>query len=61
MYIGCLICKDFDGYKTNLQNVPDENKEDFRQEVIQNMIDRMQQPDGTCFEMFRRINFYAKK
>lgn len=44
-----------------LQNVPDENKEDFRQEVIQNMIDRTQQPDGTCFETFRRINFYAKK
>lgn len=44
-----------------LQNVPDEAKEDFRREVIQNMIERTKQSDGTCFETFRRINFYARK
>lgn len=44
-----------------LQNVPDGAKEDFRREVIQNMVVRTKQPDGTCFETFRRIYFYARK
>lgn len=44
-----------------IQNVPEEKKEAFRREVIENMVARTQQPDGTCFETFRRINVYAQK
>lgn len=44
-----------------IQNIPDEKKEAFRQEVIKRMTARTQQSDGTCFETFRRINVYAKK
>lgn len=36
-----------------------ENKENFRNEVIQRMIAKTIQLDGTCFETFRRINVLA--
>lgn len=41
--------------------IPDELKEAFRQDVIQAMIERTRQKDGTCFETFRRINVTAVK
>jgi trans-aconitate 2-methyltransferase len=41
--------------------VPDENKEDFRQFVIERMIQKTCQANGKCFETFRRINVFAKK
>lgn len=41
--------------------VPDEHKEDFRQFVIDRMIQKICQADGRCFETFRRINVVAKK
>lgn len=41
--------------------VPDEYKEDFRQFVIERMIQKTCQTDGRCFETFRRINVVAKK
>lgn len=44
-----------------IKYIPDEFKETFRQEVIEEMLKRTQQPDGTCFETFRRINIYARK
>lgn len=44
-----------------LPNIPDERKAAFRREVIEHMIARTQQPDGTCFETFRRINVCARK
>lgn len=36
-------------------------KLDFRQEVIEEMIRKTKQPDGTCFETFRRLRVYAQK
>ncbi|MDO5784499.1 MAG: methyltransferase domain-containing protein [Eubacteriales bacterium] len=44
-----------------IQCIPDENKEEFRDAVIQAMLERTLQPNGTCFEIFRRINVYAVK
>ena len=44
-----------------IKYIPDEFKETFRQEVIEEMVKRTQQSDGTCFETFRRINIYARK
>lgn len=41
--------------------LPDEHKEDFRQFVIERMIQRTRQADGRCFETFRRINVLARK
>jgi trans-aconitate methyltransferase len=41
--------------------VPDEQKIDFRQFVIDRMIQKTRQVDGRCFETFRRINLVAKK
>ena len=41
--------------------VPDERKEDFRRFVIERMVEKACQPDGRCFETFRRINVVAKK
>jgi trans-aconitate 2-methyltransferase len=40
-------------------DVPD--KQTFRDFVIEQMIIETSQPDGTCFETFRRINAFAKK
>ncbi len=44
-----------------IQCVPDEKKEDFRKSVIEKMIEKTRQPDGRCFETFRRINLKALK
>jgi trans-aconitate methyltransferase len=37
------------------------DREDFRNRVVDQMIDRTRQDDGTCFETFRRINVVARK
>lgn len=39
-----------------MQCVPDEVKKEFRDEVVEEMLSEALQPDGTCFETFRRIN-----
>lgn len=44
-----------------IQYVPDNVKTGFRNEVIEEMIKRTLQPDGTCFETFRRIKVEAVK
>ncbi len=44
-----------------IERVPGALKSTFRKEVIEKMIEKTQQKDGTCFEMFRRIQVYAKK
>lgn len=44
-----------------LEQIPYRLKERFRREVIEEMIHRTLQPDGTCFEAFRRIRVYARK
>lgn len=41
--------------------VPDHRKADFRNYVIGEMIQETKQPDGQCFETFRRINLFARK
>jgi len=41
--------------------LPDRLKDTFRKEVIEEMVCRTQQADGTCFETFRRLNVYAEK
>jgi trans-aconitate methyltransferase len=41
--------------------VPESEREAFRGEVIDRMVRATRQPDGTCFELFRRINLYARK
>jgi trans-aconitate methyltransferase len=41
--------------------LPDDLKASFRQYVIDQMMQRTLQPDGRCFETFRRINVVAKK
>ncbi len=41
--------------------VADEHKADFRQYVIDQMIQKTRQSDGRCFETFRRINVVARK
>jgi hypothetical protein len=41
--------------------VSDEYKEDFRQFVVERMIQNTCQADGRCFETFRRINVVARK
>lgn len=44
-----------------LKFLPDTHKEQFRNEVVRRMVDKTIQPDGTCFETFRRINVFARK
>lgn len=44
-----------------IKNIPDELKEAFRKEVIDLMLERTLQEDGTCFETFRRIKIKANK
>ena len=41
--------------------IPGNMKASFRKEVIQLMLERTKQNDGTCFETFRRINVTAIK
>ena len=44
-----------------IECIPDTLKSTFRKEVIEEMLERTQQPDGTCFETFRRLQVYAQK
>ena len=44
-----------------LQCIPAVKKDRFRHDVIQAMIRKTKQPDGTCFEIFRRIKVHAVK
>lgn len=44
-----------------LKLVDVKDKENFRNEVIEQMIDSTKQTDGRCFETFRRINVHAVK
>ncbi len=44
-----------------LSSLPEEKKKGFRENVIDKMVDKTRQPDGTCFETFRRINIHAQK
>lgn len=44
-----------------LECLPDILKSTFRKEVVEEMLEKAQQPDGTCFESFRRLQIYAKK
>lgn len=44
-----------------IKYIPDELKETFRQEIIEEMLKRTQQPNGAYFETFRRIRVYAQK
>lgn len=44
-----------------IKQLPDKMKGIFRQEVIEEMLKRTQQENGTCFETFRRIQLYAVK
>lgn len=41
--------------------IPDELKAEFREDVIKSMLKKALQPDGTCFETFRRIHVTASK
>ncbi len=44
-----------------LKCIPESERKKFRDYVVEEMIDKTQQEDGTCFETFRRINVMAKK
>ena len=44
-----------------LREVPEEVKPEFREAVIQAMLEKTLQPDGTCFETFRRIHVKGGK
>lgn len=44
-----------------LKCVDSDDKTDFRNSVVNRMIKKTLQDDGTCFETFRRINVYARK
>lgn len=41
--------------------VPESEREGFRQEVIDRMVEATKQGDGKCFETFRRVNLFARK
>ena len=44
-----------------MECIPNPLKSSFRKEVIEEMLERTRQPDGTCFETFRRLQIYAQK
>lgn len=44
-----------------LREVPEEVKPEFREAVIQAVLEKTLQPDGTCFETFRRIHVKGGK
>lgn len=44
-----------------LKCVDDADKQPFRDAVVERMVEETIQPDGICFETFRRINVFAKK
>jgi trans-aconitate methyltransferase len=41
--------------------VPQEQRKEFRDYVVRQMIEETKQSDGRCFETFRRINVSARK
>lgn len=41
--------------------VPDDKKGEFRSAVIESVLERTRQPDGRCFETFRRLKVFAVK
>lgn len=41
--------------------VAEKNRRPFRDAVVERMIERTRQADGTCFETFRRLNVSARK
>lgn len=41
--------------------IPNEIKGEFRDDVVNSMLERTLQKDGTCFETFRRIHIIASK
>lgn len=44
-----------------MEYIPAALKSTFRHEVIAEMLKKTRQPDGTCFETFRRLQVYAQK
>ena len=44
-----------------LEYLPNDKKENFRNKVIEIMMDKTKQSDGRCFETFRRLNIRAVK
>ena len=44
-----------------LNCIPENKKKSFRNTVVEMMIDKTTQADGSCFETFRRINIKAMK
>lgn len=44
-----------------IKQIPEELKESFRQEVIEEMLQKTRQSNGTHFETFRRIRVHAQK
>lgn len=44
-----------------MEYIPDPLKSTFRREVIEEMLARTRQPDGTYFGAFRRLQVYARK
>jgi len=44
-----------------LEVIPAKEKQGFRNYVVEKMIQATRQPDGRCFEPFRRINVWARK
>jgi trans-aconitate 2-methyltransferase len=44
-----------------LPRLPESERGLFRDYVVQRMVERTLQPDGTCFETFRRINLSAER
>ena len=44
-----------------LKHIPQPEKENFRNYVVEQMIKETKQEDGTCFETFRRVNMKAVK
>lgn len=44
-----------------IECIPDNLKSTFRDEVIHEMLKKTRQPDGTCFETFRRLQVFARK
>ncbi len=44
-----------------LPRLPENQRRPFRDFVVERMVERTLQPDGTCFETFRRINLSAEK
>jgi trans-aconitate 2-methyltransferase len=44
-----------------LKHIPEPEKDNFRNYVVERMINETKQEDGTCFETFRRVNVKAVK